>query len=106
MKLKATKTMAAALNKAAAAAGAGMTFTLEKLPERTYAVMVDCDIFAAEEYGDYNYNTGLFQAIRVSYPAEYYAMDNWLTTKTMRRIYTPGDYLEQFTSKVLEAFAI
>lgn len=106
MKLKATKTMAAALNKAASAAGAGMTFTLEKLPERTYAVMVDCDIFAAEEYGDYNYNAGLFQAIRVSYPAECYAMDNWLTTRTMRRIYTPGDYLEQFTSKVLEAFAI
>lgn len=106
MKLKATKTMAAALNKAAAAAGAGITFTLEKMPERVYGVMVDYDIFGAADYGDYNYSTGLFQAIRVSYPLECYACDSWLTTKEMHRIYCTGDSLEAFAGKVLEAFAI
>ena len=106
MKLKATKTMAAALNKAAAAAGAGITFTLEKLPERAYGVMVDYDIFGAADYGDYNYSTGLFQAIRVSYPLECYACDSWLTTKELHRIYTAGDSLETYTARVLEAVAI
>lgn len=37
----------------------------------------------AEDYGDYDYKDNTCKAIRIVYPADYYACDNFITTKEL-----------------------
>lgn len=79
MKIKATKTFAKYLN----TLGLNMTAELVKMSANEYRWRVG-DPFMAEQYGDYDYNTGKYAAIMLTYPYSYYACPRFLSTETLR----------------------
>jgi len=52
-----------------------------KIPERAYCFFTGQDAFEGE--ADYDYATGQFKAIQVSYPSNYFACDRYLTTREL-----------------------
>lgn len=66
-------------------------FKLIKLDERSYKLKVDYNIFNAMDYGDYDYKNNCYKAIRVRYPDEYYAMDNYISSKEIIDIYKSNE---------------
>lgn len=108
MKIKCTKTMTRELNKA------GKTpenyskahFDFIAVSPELYGRMINYNIFEAYDYGDYNAATGLMQAIRVSYPGEAYACENYITTKELNKLFVSGDTLETYTARVINAYQI
>lgn len=46
------------------------------------------------------------RAIRVEYPADWYACDGYITTKQLNKLYRAGDTVETFTARVLEEIEI
>lgn len=84
MRVQATKTMAREIKKQT-----GFSATLEKFSPERYEVIVDYDLLANEE--DYNWGDRLFSAIRIDYPAEFYAIPRYLSTRDLRRIFRESD---------------
>ena len=106
MNIQATKTMAQAINKALKAKGwKGYRVEQIMLTSQAYAWNVG-DIYDAEDYGDYCDLNNKYRALRVIYPAEYYACDKYLTTQDLNRIFEKGDTLEAFMAKVLDEIEI
>lgn len=106
MLIAATKKMVNELNKAAKAAGRPEKFRHVTMAPDLYKWNVSMDIFGAYDHGDCNYNTGLVRAIRVEYPADWYACDGYITTKQLNKLYRAGDTVETFTARVLEEIEI
>lgn len=106
MLIAATKKMVNELNKAAKAAGRPEKFGHVTMTPDSYKWNVSMDIFGAYDYGDYSYNTGMVRAIRVEYPADWYACDGYITTKQLNKLYRAGDTVETFTARVLEEIEI
>lgn len=63
--------------------------TIEKYTPDNYRLFVDTDIFY--NMPDYSGKTGLFKALKVSYPADYYAMPCYLTTRILNKIFLSSD---------------
>ena len=106
MLIAATKKMVNELNKAAKAAGRPEKFGHVTMTPASYKWYVGMDTDGAFDYGDYNYSTGLMRAIRVEYPADWYACDGYITTKQLNKLYRAGDTVETFTARVLEEIEI
>ena len=82
MKIKVSKAFAAFMNKTFKANGLNYRASVVELSERAYFLNV------SGTWGDdldYNINTGLFKAIRVEYPANYYACPLYLSTAGLVR---------------------
>lgn len=100
MKVKVSKVFAAFINKAAKELGFKAEASVVTMSANAYKMNVSMDLFAAEDYGDYDWTTGEVKAIRVDYPAEYYAMPRYLTTAELtkeyrrRHVSTEGDLKE------------
>lgn len=91
MLVKATKTMASEIKKALKNDEnfTGFSVLFERLKERDYAVCVDYDIYSHET--DYNIDNRTFNVIRIIYPPKYYAVDRYITTKDISKIYDASD---------------
>ena len=64
--------------------------SLVKMPIDLYRAMVDFDEYS--NYKDYSYKTEKFSVIRIDYPAEYYAMPQYLTTNILSKIFRSSDH--------------
>lgn len=53
------------------------------MDEHQYRLNVTTDTIEAMIRGDYTYDTRMYKAIRIDYPAEYYACPRYLTTKEL-----------------------
>ena len=80
MKIKVSKVFADFINKTAKELGFEVSAKVVELSENMYRLHVSYDIFRAEDFGDYNYNTGKYKAIKILYPENYFACPNYLTT--------------------------
>ena len=54
-----------------------------EMSENMYRMWVTYDIFAAEK--DYDSSTGMYKAIKLTYPEGYYAMPRYLTTSELNK---------------------
>lgn len=106
MRVAATKKMAGTLNKAAKTAGYPFTFEHFTVGVDTYRAHVDCDVWSAYDYGDFDGATGTMRAIEVIYPSEYCACPQYLTTRRLHGEYRKGDTIESFINRVLESVEI
>lgn len=105
MKIAATTTMVSELNKAFKRKGMPYKAKYVTYDEREYAWYVG-DIYDAEDYGDYNYNTGNYRAICILYPCEYYACNRTLSSRELNDMYEKGDSFEHYMDKVVESVEI
>lgn len=105
MKIAATKKMATTISEAARAAGMPYAIELVKIPHDVYSWVVGGDPWDACDWGDYD-SSGRLKVIKVTYPAEYYAMPGYLTTKELNRLYMAGDTITTYAARVLEAIEI
>lgn len=87
MKVKVSKTFAAYINKAAKELGFKVEASVVTMSGRAYKMNVSMDLYEAEGTGDYDYVEDEAKAIRVEYPAEYYAMPKYITTAELNREY-------------------
>lgn len=106
MKVKVTKTMVKELNKTAKAMGVLYSFHYEEISPDAYRWNIDYNYFDAADYGDIDYAKGVVKAIRVTYPGEWYAMDKWITTRELCRLFCKGDSVGSFTIRVVDSYAI
>ena len=82
MLVKVSKVFAAFMNETAAKMGFKASAEVVYLSERE-----NCRIFGswADNLGDYDYRTGKYKAIAVTYPAEYYAVPVYFTSNDLNR---------------------
>jgi hypothetical protein len=85
MKVKATAVMSKFLNENIPEC----TFTLEKMSIEAYRTNVDINYFYHSD--DWNSKTNLMQVIKVTYPADFYAIDRFLTTSDLRKLFSLSD---------------
>lgn len=111
MKIASTKIMATLLNKIAKEMGiTDRHFRYITVSPEVYKRYVDIEIYNAYDNGDYNWETGKIRAIEVEYPSEYYANNNYLTTKDLNRIFkrykSSIENADDFAKKVIEEMEI
>lgn len=105
MKVKVSKTMAAAIRKALKEDLTGYRICYTEVDLNAYTRSVDYCLWSHEE--DYDAEHAVMKVIRIEYPAEYYAMPRYLTTKDLRNIAgrADGDYT-RFMNGVKNAIEI
>lgn len=111
MKIASTKTMTTLLNRVAKEMGiTDRHFRYITVSPEVYKRYVDIEIYNAYDNGDYNWETGKIRAIEVEYPSEYYANNNYLTTKDLNRIFkrykSSIENADDFAKKVIEEMEI
>ena len=84
MKVQATKTMAKEIERYAKQNGKAYRAEFVTMSRDEYARNVD-DIW--DNARDYNSAIGKMQVILITYPAEYYAIPRFLTTRTLSRAF-------------------
>lgn len=102
MKVKATAAMAKAIRENCNSAG---LYSVEcvKLSAESYRWNVSCNTcFYGYEGNDYDTKTGKYKAIRIEYPAEYFAMPRYLSTYDLHRVYKHSDGSFEGFFKALE----
>ena len=81
MKIQVSKAFAKFINDSAREAGVKATAAVVYFSTPgVYSWTVGADPIDADYTGDYDYNTGRYKAIEISYPGEYYANCLYLTT--------------------------
>lgn len=109
MKVKVTKKMAKMLD--TAAKDRNMSFDYREMKDNGdgYRFCIG-DPWIAEEYGDYDYNRGVFKYIAVMYPDEYYALPNYLTTYDLNKLFMEvkhdGIVFDEFAKHVMNAMEV
>ena len=105
MKIKATKTMANYLNKHIHLEDCVESIDLIKVSYPYFVGYINYDTYYAEQY-DYNFETGLFNVIKVTYKPECYASPCFLGTYDLLKIYRSisnpciEDFLEEITERI------
>ena len=66
------------------------TLTHEKVTPQFFSLYVDIDYWKHEQT-DYNINNNKFNVFKITYPHEYYANDQYLTTRDLNRIFDKSD---------------
>ena len=103
MKIMISKTMVKALNAAA-----------KKQNKPVYFNYCECGLLEYRRYVNaFNSISGhditrnnKIKYIRVSYPDNYYAMDNYITFNDLNRAFIPDDTIETFTNRIVEQYEI
>ena len=101
MRIAATTTMAATLNKEFRRRGWDYKARQVWLKAQQYSWNVG-DIYDAEDYGDYNDEKDAYRAIVVIYPDDYYACPRYITTRDLNRLFSKGDTLDTYAARVAE----
>ena len=101
MKVKATNPMVKVIRDVLT----GCRVSLVKMTPEVYRVSVDYDVL--RNTSDYNANTGYMQVIRIEYPAEYYALPQYVTTRDLARVYRNSNgSFQGFTEAIRNEYAI
>lgn len=80
MKIQVSKVFADFINKTVP----NVEASVRKMSENEYRMHVGSfALWDAEQYGDYDWQTGKFKAIVVLYPDDYYACPRYITTKEL-----------------------
>ena len=91
MKIKVSKVFADFINKTAKEMNFAVSAKVVEFSENMYRLHVSTDVWAAYDYNDYNVNNGKYKAIMLTYPENYCACANYLTTdqltKEFRRLH-------------------
>lgn len=103
MKVKVTKTMARELNKHAK--NKPYRFEYRTATTDFYRHAVNYDIYTAYDYGDYDYENG-FKYIAVIYDGELYAVNQYITTFDLVRLFDKSDTVTTFCERVVNAYEI
>lgn len=104
MKVKVTKTMAAAIKKSMRTMYPCVTVSMQTYKPDTYSWHVG-SVWENEQ--DYDYTSGQFKVIQIRYPDEYYSMPHYLTTRDLQRIAGKCDgTLDGFMHAVKQAIEI
>ena len=102
MKVKITKTLAKTLNKEI------KDFDIEyvEMNFNQYKAFVNYRPFENEE--DYDYAKDKFKVFRVIYPDEYYACNQYITSKDLKRIfnYCSDNKLKTFVNELRNEYAV
>lgn len=106
MKIAATKAMVRELNMQAKRAGGRISFHYVTMTTDLYRLIIGGDIFAAYDWGDFNQSTGKFRAITATYPGDYYASPQHITTEELNGLYRVGDTIDSYTARVIDYMAI
>lgn len=87
MKLTTTKKLANILNKEIKNNEKTKNYKISRveMSERTFSNWVDINIFDNEI--DFDYINNKYNVIQVEYPPEYYAVNEYITTKDLTKIY-------------------
>lgn len=105
MQVKATAKFTNFINNLFKAAGNGYRATLDKLTPEEYERIVDYNAIFHEN--DYNYKTNTFQAIRITYPADLYAIDKYITTNELIKIFRRSDHTAtDFFKKLMDEIEV
>lgn len=90
MKVKVSKVMAAAIKKEIAAGNYPGIESAQycEMSADNYRLFVDC---FGLNITDYDYNKSVYKAIQVTYPADYYAMPRYITTKDLNQAFKESD---------------
>lgn len=107
MKVKVSQQMTKALNNTLS--DTGYKFSLVKINEDAFRWYVDIDVYRHSADRDKN---GQYKVIAVTYPADYYAADRYLTTAELNHIFRSNRFgvsditFEQYAYEVLCAIEI
>lgn len=103
MRLNTTKTFANFLQKEMRKKGLKYDITLEKLNEVQYAANVDC----MSRTSAYDWLTGLYSVLKITYPYNYYACPKYITKEELCKLWHKnGANLAGFLSGVYDYIAI
>lgn len=71
-----------------------------------YKLYVDTDVFSHDN--DFNCNTGKMKVIEVIYPSEFFAIERYITTNDLNRIFNnaKGAMLEDFVKSFMNEYEI
>ena len=80
MKIQVSKVFADFINKTVT----NVEASVRKMSENEYRMNVGSfGLWDAEQYGDYDWQTGKYKAIVILYPDDYYACPRYITTKEL-----------------------
>lgn len=82
MIIKVSKVFAKFINETANARGFSAFAEVVEIPESKYNFFVG---YGCASWDDFNYKTGCYKALRVSYPGDYYASPVYFTTQQLNR---------------------
>lgn len=82
MKIKVSKVFADFINKTAKEANVNLYARVLSVSQSTYKACCG-DVFDAEEYGDYDWETGKVRAIVITYPEADYANPRYVSTREL-----------------------
>lgn len=105
MLCKVTKRMVKELNKEAKNHSLSFVYR-ECTPEQFSRIFSDWYLINADYYGDFDYTKGVCKYIAVVYPAEYYAMNNYLTTYDLIKLNKAGFSVADFVKEVCCAMEV
>jgi len=102
MKIKVSKVMAKYMNKQLPE----YRFTVIELSDDNYHYLTGEDVYTAEDWGDFNYNTRATKVIKIEYPDEYYATPRYVSTKELNKIFKGIKDIEVFNNEIRNAFEV
>lgn len=105
MKIIVSKTMVKALNAAAAALNMPHRFTYCETGYNEYRQLTNMFGYGHLSGHDITKNNKI-KYICVSYPDNYYAMNNYITFYDLDRAFIPGDTVQSFTNRIVEQYEI
>lgn len=103
MKIIISKTMVKALNVAAKRLHMPYEFTYHECGYNEYRRYINT--FGMISGHDITRDNKI-KYISVSYPDNYYAMNNYITFNDLDRAFIPGDTIETFTARIIEQYEI
>lgn len=106
MRVQATKKMANELNKALKGTRFEnmMYFSAREISPELFSREVSTDWLEMEH--EYNARTGKCRTMRVAYNPELYAVNQYITTRELNKLFEQGDTWETFSRKVFEAYEV
>ena len=102
MKIRVTKKLVSVLNKYVK--GKPYKFEFVELSIDRYKIFVDYDLMKNER--DFNFETGKFKAVKVSYDPGLYAMTAYLSTYDLNKFYVNGDSIDSYCQRVVNAVEV
>lgn len=102
MKIMISKAMVKALNAAAKKQNKPMYFNYCECSYLEYKYRVNAFSLSGHDIT----NNNMVKYISVSYPDNYYAMNNYITFYDLERAFIPGDTIETFTNRIVNNYEI
>lgn len=106
MRVQATKKMANELNKALKGTRFDGTMHFTGCCENMETYNRYVSTLWEDMEQDFDYRTGKYKYIKITYPAEYYALEGYIATADLRAIFKNAKTWDAFSKAVFEEYAI